>query len=387
MHYMHTIKKYILYTGISLLPALLTAQGVYISSGTKVVIANAGTPNMVLNNASFINNGTFNQALSTVSFTGNDTSAAVIGGSSTTTFYNLTISRPNGNVVLKQNTGVTVNLNMNGGKLLLDATGLTLNGGTGKIIGENEQSYITSNNGGYITLSTAYKPGFRPPNAYNPGNIGIEMTLAFNPGSITIVRSHQQQTLPDGSQGIKRYFTFSLPNNANLDATLKFHYLDAELAGLNESALTMYQGSDLTSSWVLIGNDSIDNINNTVAKTGIDHLNRFTLGTQTDQPILLTPPVARQATKAGEINENISEKIQVYPVPAHDYFIVTVSNERQQQSEFLLFDELGHLLQRKKVFLISGVNNISWDISSYPAGVYYMTSNKGKANKFKIIKQ
>jgi hypothetical protein len=73
-------------------------------------------------------------------------------------------------------------------------------------------------------------------------------------------------------------------------------------------------------------------------------------------------------------------------VPVHDFFILSVINDRRQQSEYALYDEMGHLLQRKKVYLLPGGNNISWDISGYSPGVYYIMVH-GKGSGVKVVKQ
>lgn len=380
MHFIHTVKKYLLHTGIMLLPAGLAAQGIYISGAHLVM---NGAAHLVLNNAGITNNGIFTAGNSTIWITGNNNALTgfINAAGNMPTFYNMVINRQGSSVQFNQSVHISNALNMNSGNILLNGYTLYLDVAA-SIIGENEASHITGGSVSAIRILTA------PAVGYNPGNIGVDITTSAKLGLLWVTRTHVPVLLPNGWESIKRVFTITSTINTGVNATLKFHYLNAELNGNSEAALSMYNGIDTSASgWELAGRDSFDIINKTVTKTGINKLNRFTLVTQTDQPILVTPPVARQATKAGDINENISEKIQVYPVPAHDYFIVTVANEHQQQSEFLLFDEVGHLLQRKKVFLLSGINNISWDISGYPAGVYYMTFDKGKANKFKIIKQ
>lgn len=161
---------------------------------------------------------------------------------------------------------------------------------------------------------------------------------------------------------------------------LRIHYSDAELAGINEPKLIMYKDSNLTSGYLAAGRDSIDTINNGVVKSGSDSLTG-------NEPIPVTNPVVKQPVKPEDLNENLSDKIQVFPVPARDYFILTVSGERKQRIEYLLFDEAGHQLQSKKVFMLPGSNSISWDISSYPAGMYYLTTGNGKMQKIRILKQ
>ena len=81
------------------------------------------------------------------------------------------------------------------------------------------------------------------------------------------------------------------------------------------------------------------------------------------------------------------EKMQVFPSSSvHDYCILALFSDKKQKTECLLSNEAGQVLQRKKVYLLSGINNISWDMSTYTAGVYYLSSDNVKDNKIKVTK-
>jgi hypothetical protein len=386
MHHSN-IKNFLLYAGI-ILPAGLMAQGIYVLPGAHLVM-NA-QPQLVLNNAGFTNNGTFASANSTVWFTGNDaTRTGFVGGSNSSNlfFYNITIARQAGEVQLQQNISVTNSIRMSTGNLNLKSYNMNLLYAS-VISGESEHSYITADSGGYIQ-ATRY-PATRLV-TYNPGNMGIDLTTTNNPAAFIVYRRHVPVKLSNRKLVIKRVFNITSLGNPGL-TTIRFHYFDAELTGIAEPILTMYK-TDSSGSFIPAGRDSIYIDSNVVVTSDIYFNNlrtSFTLGddrNNIDQPILVTNPVAKQATTPGDTYENGLNKMQVYPVPAHDYFIITVVSERQQQSELLLFDEVGHLVQRKKVLLLFGGNPISWDISSYRAGVYYMTSDNRKMNKIKIVKQ
>jgi hypothetical protein len=78
------------------------------------------------------------------------------------------------------------------------------------------------------------------------------------------------------------------------------------------------------------------------------------------------------------------DKIQVFPSSSvHDYCILALFSDKKQKAECLLSNAAGQVLQRKKVYLLSGINNISWDMSTYTAGVYYLSSED---NKIKVTK-
>lgn len=80
------------------------------------------------------------------------------------------------------------------------------------------------------------------------------------------------------------------------------------------------------------------------------------------------------------------DKMQVFPGSVHDYCILALFSEKKQKTECFLYNEAGKLLQRKKVYLLSGFNNISWDMSSYTAGIYYLASDNMKDSKIKVTK-
>jgi hypothetical protein len=81
------------------------------------------------------------------------------------------------------------------------------------------------------------------------------------------------------------------------------------------------------------------------------------------------------------------EKMQVFPSSSvHDYCILALFSDKKQKTECLLSNEAGQVLQRKKVYLLSGINNISWDMSTYTAGVYYLSSDNAKDSKIKVTK-
>jgi len=91
--------------------------------------------------------------------------------------------------------------------------------------------------------------------------------------------------------------------------------------------------------------------------------------------------------KTTDTSVYVSDKMQIFPSNSvHDYCILALFSEHKQKAECLLSDETGHVLQRKKVYLLSGVNNISWDMSTYTAGVYYLTSDNQKNSKIKLTK-
>jgi hypothetical protein len=80
-------------------------------------------------------------------------------------------------------------------------------------------------------------------------------------------------------------------------------------------------------------------------------------------------------------------KMQVFPsASVHDYCILNLFSEKKQVTECSLSTEAGVVVQKKKVQLVAGANNISWDLKDLAAGVYYLASETQKPDKIKVTK-
>jgi archaellum component FlaF (FlaF/FlaG flagellin family) len=256
--------------------------GVVVSNGTNVVMT--GSPSIVLSNSNFINNGTLTQGNSNLIFTGSAISSE-IGGSGTTTLYDLTIDEATAPVVLMSNIGVENNVTMTSGNIELNTYDIDL-GTTGMLMNESETSRITGTTGGRILRME----NLTAPNGVNPGNIGAEITTTANLGLTQIVRGHVQQTGQATGIGIGRYYDIvpAPGQNTGLNATLDFHYFDAELLGLTEAALAMSVKSTPSGWWFMIGDDGLNTVNNVLTKNAIDTFSRHTLTDVQNNPLPLT---------------------------------------------------------------------------------------------------
>ncbi|MCB0644754.1 MAG: hypothetical protein KDC44_24080, partial [Phaeodactylibacter sp.] len=185
-------------------------------------------------------------------------------------FYTLVIDKPDGTVNLG---GATFTLS---NELYLFSGNLNLNGseleltGNGTIIGENAASYIYSTNGGIVKKTL----DLNAPTAVNPGNIGISITSTANLGSTTIERGHDTQ-IGSGGSSILRYFEVTPANNAALNATLVFNYMDHELNGQVEDDLQLFKSEDAGANWSPVSS-TLDNTNNTLTATGQATMSRWT---------------------------------------------------------------------------------------------------------------
>src|SRR5205085_9704611 len=109
-------------------------------------------------------------------------------------------------------------------------------GNSGKLVNENENSYVFSTGNGYLE-SQVY---LDHPTAVNPGNLGVFITAPSTPGNTIIRRGHLSQ-LPsaEGTNSLLRYIDIIPANNQALNASVKFSYLDNELDQLNESQVVL----------------------------------------------------------------------------------------------------------------------------------------------------
>ena len=138
-----------------------------------------------------------------------------------------------------------------------------------------------------------------------------------------------------------------------------------------------------------IGKDSSDTAANWVLKTGIDHFTRYTLFdssgiTEIGEPpitdtLIYTPPGTSEFARR-------AIQTQIYPNPVQDRFTMVFFNDQPQNGVICLYDQLGNLLEYKKLQIHTGVNQLTWDMHGYAAGIYYLAGNYGK-KKIKIIKQ
>lgn len=248
-------------------------QNAFIISGGTLNITDSVS--IILQDCKLQNNGIFNATDGTVEITGTATqSQSEIGGTGTTIFHNLKINKSTNNVQL--GTSITVNkeVQMVNGQLDLLANNLTLGTTNGTITGENENTHITSTSTGSIIKVV----DLNAPNSVNPGNMGIEISSSANLGVTEISRGHNHQTVPSGSS-IFRHFIITPTNNMGLEATLTFHYLDAELNNQTEAGLVLLENNN---GWMIDGFDSRDTTNNTLSFSGYDGVYQYTLGANTD---------------------------------------------------------------------------------------------------------
>lgn len=207
----------------------------------------------------FTNNGTFTASTNTVTFNGS--AAQTIGGSSTSTFNNLTMNNAS-DVSLTQNATVNGALALNAGNLIAGngANQLTLgcnatvsSTGGGDVIGDVVRTCA-------FVIGTAY--------AFNNPNTSINFESGSTlPTSITInlVKTQPAELLI----AVPRTYTITPTGGSNYSATVRLRYANgSELNGMNEIFLRLWRFNG-TRYTLQGGTDQPDAINPYVWKSGV----------------------------------------------------------------------------------------------------------------------
>lgn len=321
--------------GISMLPFIAFAQGgIGVQSGTHLIVSSSATKIVLVEEADFNNSGIFTHGDGEVIFLGDVDQE--VKGTSTSSFYDLEINKPSGDLLASVGFNVDNELKMTSGHLDLQDATVDL-GTTGSIIGETESNRIKvgdiSSNTGTIQATRT----LNNVNDVNPGNLGVLITTNQNLGSTTVVRGHQQQQGSGsfaGSFSIARYY--EVPGIDKLDANnqLQLQYWDAELNGYSEADLEIYHwvvegsapgwwtnlqstvGSNLVASAADPYSDYFDPPN----WYSFDYSELFTLGSK-DSPL----PVELLAFDAKWHDENQQDAIVSWITTSeinNDYFVV-----------------------------------------------------------------
>jgi len=190
-------------------------------------------------------------------------------GSGLLNFYKLTMNNTSG-AQLNRNIMVTNNLTMTAGNINLNGNNIDLSS-TGTLVNETNAKRIYGTSGVITTTRN-----INAPSSLNVGGMGAEITTSANLGSTQIDRGHAVQTV-GGNNSILRYFDITPTNNTSLNATLRFHYFDAnELNGLTESSLQMYRSTNGGTSWTYEGGTPAP-VSDYVELSGISSFSRWTL--------------------------------------------------------------------------------------------------------------
>jgi hypothetical protein len=271
------------------IPLLLFCIPAFSFLNAQLQITNGGEIKMTggalltLQDINLVNDGTFNQTEGTIRFTGNTNTS--ISGNNVIRFYNMQLAKSVGNKVsLQRIISADNEVNFDGGNIDLNGFHLLLSS-TALLIGENNNSRITTTSDGYIEITNT----LNNPSSLNPGNLGAVFTSAASMGSTRIRRGHKSQVNGNGvGSSILRYFDILPTDNNALNATLRFYYLDSELNSLDEGTIVLWKSTNNT-SWTNEGFTSRNTSGNFVEKTGVPSFSRWTLSSfNSALPVLFT---------------------------------------------------------------------------------------------------
>jgi hypothetical protein len=284
------------------LPGVSRAQGIVVGPGARMVLT--GSNLHLVNNGSLVNHGTITSAVGSTVHIGGDGFHSEIGGSGTTSLHHLLIDKFVDDASLMGNINVAGNLELITGNLILDGHTLNL-GTTGVIINESSANMLSGYNGGEITRQATVNA----PNAFNPGNIGLEITSAANMGTVLIKRKYNTFTLSPNDQSIERYYEVTATTNTNLNARVRIHYTNEDIPGVNPSNLYVWSSNNQGALWNNLNRDGIDLVEQYVEKQGLNSLNWLTLGiNNTPLPLDLLSFKARLEGINGQLTWTVAQE-------------------------------------------------------------------------------
>lgn len=250
----------------------LQAQNV-LKIQTGATLSCIGGAIITLTDMDFENDGIVNHGIGQSAFVFNGTANNTILGTSSPLFDRLHLAKTgSGKVTLQRSIQIGSAITFGTGILDLNAQNVFLET-TASLLGESETSHITGINGGYVQIVTA----LIAPSVAHPGNLGVEISSTRDLGLVTIRRGHQSQKNAFGfGNTIFRYYDIVPDNNTALNARLRFNYLDAELNGLNENALTLFTSSD-NRNWANVGFVARNSTSNYAEQENLNSFHRFTL--------------------------------------------------------------------------------------------------------------
>ncbi|OAQ37958.1 hypothetical protein A5893_16440 [Pedobacter psychrophilus] len=258
--------KYYIGLILIILSPFFTKGQIKIANNTNLVISNGA--NLVIDNLSLINGTTAISGDGKLILSGLSPDNTIMTNGS---IKNLSINK-SGGVSVKLLSSVDLNgtIELVSGKLDLNGYNLDL-GTNGQLLGETETSFITGSSGFIIRQAT-----LNAPSSTNPGNLGLSITSSSNLGLTTIKRGNY--SLSDGTNfTLKRFFDITPTNNSNINATVRFNYLDAEIGSLDENQLKLISSANGGITWNNINFQTLNTTNNYVEASGLSNLNLLSL--------------------------------------------------------------------------------------------------------------
>lgn len=204
------------------------------------------TPMFVYGNIA--NSGTMDNTQGRVRLEGTGTQTL----SGVTSFGDLWINKPSGNIQLAGTVNVADTLRLLSGNININNQNILL-GTTGKLVGETETARIFDANtaaGGYIEAQGNFVASANN----HLGNLGLVVNPANGKTGVIVRRGYDYQSNYKGNKSINRFYDVQNAA-APLNATVRFSYLNAEIFGDNvgqESLFQLWRSPDAGTNWYLI---------------------------------------------------------------------------------------------------------------------------------------
>jgi hypothetical protein len=90
-------------------------------------------------------------------------------------------------------------------------------------------------------------------------------------------------------------------------------------------------------------------------------------------------------TTTSLVDINKEAKFSLYPNPAKNNTNINFYSNKHQELEISLFNVIGKEIDKIKVNVLLGNNNISLDVTSLKNGVYFININKLEGKSIKLI--
>ncbi len=357
------MKRIINFLALLLLGWQANAQ-LYVAPGATLVTSVGGISVITVADGDFIVEGTFTVVSNDFHFfnsTGNDVS---ISGSGFTSFDNLFVDTGNQNLTLDKSISAR--------RVIFESGHFDLNGNNvdlfDSIVDEDETRSFIGPNGGEIIHETI----LNAPSNENPANLGASITTSANLSDVTIRRTHVPG-MGGAGESINRQYTISALNNAGLDATLRFFYLENELNGLSENNLELW--SNAGAGWDLQGTTDRDASANWLELSGIDAFSDWTAAELDFTPVIELGN--NQLLTVGQLFPN--------PVSAREgYLQLPISSPEDLEITLRVVDGLGRVVFKDEQKLIVGDQVIDFGHQDLSAGMYQVQLDAG--GQFVVLK-
>ena len=249
-----------------------TTFGNFTINGSNTV--DAGSHNFSVVGASFTVTGTFTGNTSTVTFSG--AVAQTILGNGTKNFSGLTINNANG--VTVNDTTPAVDATVSGALTL--TTNLTI--ATGAVVQQSGTSAGAADAIGTIRRTDLGVTA----RAFGNLNNTIAIDSGTPPTQMDVTLALVAP--PDFTTSVTRTYTLTPTGGAGISATVKLHYLNAQLNGNTEAKLGLWK--KVGGIWVVQGRTgAVDTVNKAVTLSGVSSFSDWTLADMADVSVTVTP--------------------------------------------------------------------------------------------------